>query len=264
MDVTFSEASTFKKIVDALKDLASECNIQFDSSGLHFQTMDASHVALCSCYIDVSKFEDYACEEGITLGIHFGSLTKLLRCANPMDTMKLSCGKNPSVLDFEFKSKSEDKITNFEMKLMDIDQEQLGIPEQDYDIVFKMSSSEFQSICQNLMLIDDTVSLKVTRDTVTFESNGELGKASIQLKNNQIEMNTDEPDVTAEFALRYFNFFTKATPLSPIVVIRLSPDYPIVIEYHLDTIADTISSTDLPDTTKNSYLKYYLAPKMEN
>ena len=45
-----------------------------------------------------------------------------------------------------------------------------------------------------------------------------------------VTINIDEP-VTLTFALRYLNFFTKATPLSPTVSLSLSPNVPLVTEY---------------------------------
>lgn len=61
-----------------------------------------------------------------------------------------------------------------------------------------------------------------------------------------IDMN--EP-VSLTFALRYLNSFTKATGLSPSVVIKLSRELPVVIEYK---IADM------------GHVRYYLAPKIED
>ena len=43
-----------------------------------------------------------------------------------------------------------------------------------------------------------------------------------------IEM--EEP-VELTFALRYLNFFTKATALGPTVILNMSPEVPVVVEY---------------------------------
>ena len=42
---------------------------------------------------------------------------------------------------------AQDKIADFEMKLMDIDSEHLGIPEAEYHAIVKMPSAEFARIC---------------------------------------------------------------------------------------------------------------------
>ena len=55
--------------------------------------------------------------------------------------------------------------------------------------------------------------------------------------------------VELTFALRYLNFFTKATNLGPSVVISMSPDVPVVVEYPIEQIG---------------HIKYYLAPKIDD
>jgi proliferating cell nuclear antigen len=50
----------------------------------------------------------------------------------------------------------QDKISDFEMKLMDIDSEHLGIPETTYDSIVRMPSQEFMRICRDLSTIGDT------------------------------------------------------------------------------------------------------------
>lgn len=50
----------------------------------------------------------------------------------------------------------QDKISDFEMKLMDIDSEHLGIPETEYEAVVTMPSAEFQRICRDLTTLGDT------------------------------------------------------------------------------------------------------------
>ena len=56
--------------------------------------------------------------------------------------------------------------------------------------------------------------------------------------------------MTLTFALRYLNFFCKATPLSPQVTLSMSADVPLVVEYKIGDNA--------------GYVRYYLAPKIED
>lgn len=51
---------------------------------------------------------------------------------------------------------AQDKIADFEMKLMDIDSEHLGIPEAEYHAIVRMPSAEFARICKDLASIGDT------------------------------------------------------------------------------------------------------------
>jgi proliferating cell nuclear antigen len=46
-------------------------------------------------------------------------------------------------------------VADFEMKLMEIDQEQLGIPDNDYSAQVKMPSGEFQRLVRDLSAIGE-------------------------------------------------------------------------------------------------------------
>jgi proliferating cell nuclear antigen len=60
-----------------------------------------------------------------------------------------------------------------------------------------------------------------------------------------------EEEVSLTFALRYLNFFAKATPLSGSVTLRMSPDVPLVTEYKIGDDGDL------------GHIRFYLAPKIE-
>jgi len=62
-----------------------------------------------------------------------------------------------------------------------------------------------------------------------------------------------EEPVSLTFALRYLNFFTKATGLSGTVTLSLSKDVPLVVEYGITNN----TGEDM------GQVRYYLAPKIE-
>ena len=55
--------------------------------------------------------------------------------------------------------------------------------------------------------------------------------------------------VNLTFALRYLNSFTKATPLSAQVVLHLSKDVPLMVEYAIESLG---------------HMRFYLAPKVDD
>ena len=48
-----------------------------------------------------------------------------------------------------------ERLSEYELKLMDIDAEQLGIPETEYSASVSFSSSEFQRICRDLSQVGE-------------------------------------------------------------------------------------------------------------
>lgn len=56
------------------------------------------------------------------------SMSKILRCAGAEDTVTLRAWDNPESVCFIFESPNKDKLAEYEMKLINMDQEHLGIP----------------------------------------------------------------------------------------------------------------------------------------
>lgn len=84
---------------------------------------------------------------------------------------------------------------------------------------------------------------------MSFEAESENGQGAIHLqRGDDVELQVGE-NVRQAFALSYLLRFTKATPLSRNVTIRMSEDVPVVVEYQLEGIGS---------------LSFYLAPKIED
>jgi len=50
----------------------------------------------------------------------------------------------------------QSKISEFDLKLMEIEADALGIPDTEYQAVIKMPAAEFQRICRDLTILGDT------------------------------------------------------------------------------------------------------------
>jgi len=144
------------KVVDAIRDLVQDINFDCNDSGIALQAMDNSHVALVSMLLKAEGFSPYRLDRNIALGINLTSLTKVLRCAQNEDILTLKAEDAPDTLSLIFENAENDRISEYELKLMDIDQEHLGIPETEYAAAISMPSVEFQRICRDLIQLSDS------------------------------------------------------------------------------------------------------------
>lgn len=55
-------------------------------------------------------------------------MSKILKCANNEDTVTMKAQDNADTVTFVFESQNQEKVSDYEMKLMNLDQEHLGIP----------------------------------------------------------------------------------------------------------------------------------------
>lgn len=255
LELRLVQGSLLKKVLESIKDLVNDANFDCSATGFSLQAMDSSHVALVALLLRSEGFEHYRCDRNISMGMNLTNMAKMLKCAGNDDIITIKADDGSDTVTFMFESPTQDKIADFEMKLMDIDSEHLGIPEAEYHAIVRMPSAEFARICKDLSSIGDTVVISVTKEGVKFSTRGDIGTANIVCRQNTtvdkpeeatvIEMN--EP-VSLTFALRYLNSFTKASPLSNTVTISLSSELPVVVEYKI---------------AEMGYVRYYLAPKIE-
>lgn len=250
------QGNLLKKLVDSLKDLVTEVNWDVNAQGISMQAMDSSHVCLVAFKLNSDGFDHFRCDRPLSLGISMGNLAKILKCAGNDDIVTMKADDNGDTLTLMFESGKQDRISDFDLKLMSIDSEHLGIPDQDYSAEAKMPAGEYQRICRDLASIGDSVLLSATKEGIKFSTSGDIGTANVTLRHSTTSDKAEEQTiidlrepVALTFALRYLNNFAKATPLSSQVKIGLTKDLPIVVEYNIESMG---------------HVKYFLAPKIED
>ena len=218
--------------------------------------MDSSHVSLVALKLKASGFAQYRCDRNISLGMNLVSMSKVLKCAGNDDTITIKADDEGDTAQFCFESEEGDRVSDFELKLMDIDSENLGIPDTDYKCTVKMPSGEFQRIVRDLSVLGDTCVIRCSKEGVSFKVKGDLGTGCVSRKQSTAGDKAEEHTVVdveepteLTFALRYLNFFTKATPLSPVVVLHMSKDVPLMVEYGVESLG---------------HMRFYLAPQVDD
>jgi len=256
LEACLKNGEVLRKIISAISEIVTDANFDCREQGMSLQAMDSSHVSLVSMLLRAEGFEPWKCENSVQIGIHMEHLTKLLKCMTNKDSVEINYKDDGEDVDFVFKSPNEERVSHFSLKLMEIESDHLGIPETDYQTCIQMSSSEFMRICRDLANFGDTLTVKVTKEMISFSANGDMGQGTMSLRSSTA---TDEDEAEATiidckeeisqaFALRYLQHFTKATPLSKTVSLRLNPDIPLLVEYKIDDLG---------------YVRYYLAPKID-
>ena len=72
-------------------------------------------------------------------------MTKIMKCAANDDVMTMKAQDNADTVTFVFESPNQEKVSDYEMKLMNLDQEQLGIPVRKRDISEIIVSNTFDT-----------------------------------------------------------------------------------------------------------------------
>jgi len=256
LQAQLQHALLLKKVVDAMKDLCKDVNFDCSEKGLQVQSMDSSHVALVSLFLRESAFADFRCDRPTSLGMNVDSLAKILKMCGPSDSLKIKWQSGADTVGFQCESGADDRISDFDLKLMQIESEHMEIPEQQYKVTAKVPSAEFQKICRDLKEFGETMQVRASKEGIIFSVKGDVGGGNVMLKPRESEkpeervaLTVREP-VTATFALRYLVNFAKAAPLSGSVELGLGPDAPLLVKYDLER-------------SENGHMQFYLAPKID-
>lgn len=89
--------------------------------------------------------------------------------------MTLRAWDNPDNIIFIFESAGKEKVAEYEMKLINMDQEHLGIPETTYSCVVKLPSQEFQRICRDLSQFGEAITIACSKEGIKFSAAGDYG-----------------------------------------------------------------------------------------
>eukprot|EP00929_Paragymnodinium_shiwhaense_P008506 TRINITY_DN112468_c0_g1_i1.p1 TRINITY_DN112468_c0_g1~~TRINITY_DN112468_c0_g1_i1.p1 ORF type:complete len:296 (+),score=50.42 TRINITY_DN112468_c0_g1_i1:111-890(+) len=250
------QALLLRKVVEAMKDLCKEVNIECNGEGLQLQSLDSSHVALVSLFLRKSAFSDFKCDQPTSLGLNMDAFARVLRVCGPNDSLRLTWEADSGVLNIVSESADDDRIAAFDLKLMEITSEHMEIPEQEYHVVATIPSAEFQKLCRDFKEFGEVVQIHASKQGMRFSTTGDTASVNVVLKprasgkpEENVSLTVKEP-VMSVFALRYLATFAKAAPLCSSVEICLGLDAPLVVKYYLDK-------------PENGYLQFFLAPKIE-
>ncbi|CEH18343.1 proliferating cell nuclear antigen [Ceraceosorus bombacis] len=280
LEARMQSASTLKKVIDAVRDLITDANFDCNEEGIRMQAMDNSHVALSSVELRSDGFAPYRCDRPMSIGVSLVSLTKIIKTADNNDTVTIKKDDDGDSLGIMFESSKSDRVAEYDMKLMDIDSEHLGIPDTQYDAVVSMASGEYARICRDLSVVGESVRIDVSKEGVGFSADGELGVAKLTLKQGAgsatgagDDDDDDDEDskpnkkkrkagsgedkvvpveirlnqsVSLTFSLKYLTMFAKAAPLCDRVSLHMSNEVPLLCEFGFD----------------DGHVRFYLAPKL--
>merc|ERR1711967_103157 len=105
----------------------------------------------------------------------------------PTDSLKLRWQNDADILNFQCENSEDDRIADFDLKLMQIESEHMEIPEQQFKVVARLPSSEFLKICRDLREFGETMQLSASKEGLRFAVQGDLGSGQVMLKPREAE-----------------------------------------------------------------------------
>jgi hypothetical protein len=106
-----------------------------------------------------------------------------LRDVGPNDSLKVRWQNDADTGNCQCESSEEDRIADFDLKLMQIESEHMEIPEQHYKVIAKLPSAELQKICRVLKKFGETTQVSASKEGIRFKDvNFDCSEKSLQVQ----------------------------------------------------------------------------------
>ena len=103
----------FRQIVDSIKDLVTDGNIDCTPEEISIQCMDSSHVSLVAVSLSQSAFDHYRCDRTLSLGFNSNNMSKILKMMGRDDILILKAEDDGDVMTMMFENPKSDTIADF-------------------------------------------------------------------------------------------------------------------------------------------------------
>jgi len=223
------KASPIRTLVDAVKDILTEVNLEIDAAGIKIMAMDGTHTILVHMRLYANRFDEFLCTEKSILGIDFVNFNKMVKQIKNEDSLLLFMEKkNKSRLGIRIMNGEKQMVTTKYLNLMELDVKPIDIPPVQFPSVISMPSLDFQNIIKDLLQLGDKVEIKSAENELSFRlEGGEFGSQETIC----VMPKTQKEIVQGYFLLKPLSLFTKCTAMSTDIMIYLKNNYPIIVEY---------------------------------
>jgi len=237
------QSAAFRTLIEALKEILTEANLEFDSTGIKVIDVDETHTVLTYLRLHADRFEYFYCPAKYILGINMIYLFKLIKTLNNTDSLTLFLpANNPNKLGIRAENADKGTTNTWMMKLFDTNVENIEFPNISFTSIIHMPSLDFQKICRDFNALAEKLEITSSNSDLIFRCMGDfVDGETVIMSNNQreieVERNTNDI-VQGVFELKYLVLFTKCTNLCTSTQIHLKNDYPLVLRYMVANLGE--------------------------
>jgi len=255
-----SKQEVFVAIFQLLKNWSSHINMHFEKDRLYIQSMDKSHVCLADIEIKCQWFANYDCSTNNKVSVDSNHFAILMNYALKHDILELKFEdeSEPDKLYINFLNNKEiDKNKEkkgsfehfFELNLIEVEEDSLGIPAVDYEVDFTIETKKLVEVLSELNTFGQDLNIKCNEDVIELNASGESAKLKVNIPIEELnEYAIAEGDeLNISFSLTHLCKMCCSIKLGLTVDVSLSSEYPMSLKYNLGD---------------ESMVSFYVAPKV--
>jgi len=210
---------------------------------MYIVTLDTARTSLIDMFLAADNFEEYHCEhEEIIAGINISNTFKLLKTITNNDVLSIEI-TSKEYMNIEITSETKKTTSKFQLKLLDINESRIEVPNINMSTVTTLPSSDFQRLCRDMSNLGSEIEITRTGKELKLRCDGDFAN-----QETSIECPDESPNITGLYSLKYLNIFTKATSMcASVQIIQEIGNRFLVLKYNVANLGE---------------LKFYLATKV--
>ena len=159
MKLVTIQAAAFKSTFEVLKDILNDVNVYFRKDGMYIVTLDTARTSLVDIFLSADNFEEYKCEqEEVIAGINISNTFKLLETITNNDVLQIDINCK-EYMNISISSDTKKTNTKFQLKLLDINESRIEVPEVEMTTVTTLPSIDFQRLCRDMSNIGNYIEI---------------------------------------------------------------------------------------------------------
>lgn len=230
------KAAPFRTLVEAMKEILTEANLEVDATGVRCMAMDGTHTVLVHCRLYADRFDEYKCAQKFILGINMINFFKLVKTMANNDSLVLFMErKDTTKLGILILNGEKQMTTQFYLNLIELGIKPIEIPPVQFSAIITMPSTDFQKIVRDMSNLGETVEITSAASELVMRCRGEFAEQetvfSVGSSSGMAVTRNQHEIVQGNFLLKHLVLFTKCTSLCTDISMFLKNDYPVILEY---------------------------------
>ena len=141
------KASPFRILIEALKEILTEANLEIDPNGLKIIAMDGTQTVLVHLRLHSEWFEEFYCPQRLILGLNMINFFKLIKTVSNNESLILSMEKEDTTrLSITTLNGENQKTTKYHLNLIELDIHPIEIPPVAFQTTITMPSTDFRRL----------------------------------------------------------------------------------------------------------------------
>ncbi len=245
-EIRTGQAGAFRTLIEALKEILTEANLEFTSTGIKVMSVDETHTVLVYLRLQSDRFETYYCPATHILGVNMIYFFKLIKTMANNDILTLYLpANNTNKLGIRMENAEKLTVTNYFLKLFDTNMDDIKMPSINFVNSVYMPSLDLQKICRDMNALGEKLDVEITSSgsDLIFRCEGDFAELETVMSENNTTMKIQRPSASTEviqgvFQLKHLVLFTKCTSLCPSVELYLKNNYPLILKYTVANLGD--------------------------